>query len=202
MKRSHLPILIIPLIVIIDQIIKLVVKTNMCLYEKISVASWFQIFFTENEGMAFGMSFIGTMFLAIFRIIAIGVFAYLLYKVVKTPTYPKGLIATLSAIIAGAIGNLIDNMFYGAIFTNSLPANYCNHTPAQVVNLGEGYAGIFSGKVVDMFYFPLFKWPDWMPWVGGDVFFSAVFNFADAAISVAAVCLLLFYNRHFSFNTK
>ena len=80
MKRSHLPILIIPLIVIIDQIIKFVVKTNMCLYEKISVASWFQIFFTENEGMAFGMSFIGTMFLAIFRIIAIGVFAYLLYN--------------------------------------------------------------------------------------------------------------------------
>lgn len=202
MKRSYIPALTISTIVLIDQITKFAVKTNMCLYDRISITSWFQIFFTENEGMAFGMSFIGTMFLAIFRVIAIGVFFYFLHKLVKNHQSPKGLIVTISAIIAGAIGNLIDNIFYGAFFTESLPSHYSNNTPAQIVNFGEGYANMFSGKVVDMFYFPLFTWPDWMPLVGGDIFFSAVFNVADSAISVAAVCLLIFYNSYLSFNSK
>ncbi len=170
----------------------------MCLYEKIEVTSWFYIYFTENKGMAFGMSFIGTMFLAFFRIIAITGFIYILYKIILNNKYSKSLILAISSIIAGAIGNLIDNLFYGKIFTQSLPAAYTNNKPAQLVDFGMGYAEMFSGKVVDMFYFPLFTWPDWIPIIGGDIFFGAVFNVADAAISLSAIFLLFFYSRNFS----
>lgn len=172
----------------------------MCLYDKIEFTPWFYIYFTENKGMAFGMSFIGTMFLAIFRIIAITGFLYILYKVITNNKYSKALIFAFSAIIAGAIGNLIDNLFYGKIFTESLPAAFTNNRPAQLVEYGAGYAEMFSGKVVDMFYFPLFTWPDWMPLIGGDIFFGAIFNVADAAISVSAVFLICYYSQIFSKN--
>ena len=151
--------------------------------------------------MAFGMSFVGTMFLALFRVVATALFIYLLYKIVKNKKYPVGLIVVVSMLIAGALGNLIDNFFYGLIFTESLPA-YISQGPAQVVPIGEGYGEFLSGKVVDMFYFPFFEWPNWMPLVGGDVFFGAVFNFADAAISVAFVLALCFYSKYFNFNFK
>ena len=149
--------------------------------------------------MAFGMSFVGTMFLALFRIVATGLFIYLLYKIVKDKKYPKGLIVVVSMLIAGALGNLIDNFFYGLFFTESLPS-YLAQGPAQLVPFGEGYGEFLSGKVVDMFYFPLFEWPDWMPLVGGDVFFGAVFNVADAAISIAFVVALFFYSKYLTFN--
>ena len=173
----------------------------MCLYEKVEVTSWFHILFTENKGMAFGMSFVGTMFLALFRIAATALFIYLLYKIVKDKKYPKGLIIVVSMLIAGALGNLVDNFFYGMIFTESLPT-YFAQGPAHLVPFGEGYGEFLSGKVVDMFYFPLFEWPDWMPLVGGDVFFGAIFNVADAAISIAFVLALCFYSKYFSFNLK
>jgi signal peptidase II len=173
----------------------------MCLYEKVEVTSWFHILFTENKGMAFGMSFVGTMFLALFRIAATALFIYLLYKIVKDKKYPKGLIVVVSMLIAGALGNLVDNFFYGLIFTESLPT-YFAQGPAHLVPFGEGYGEFLSGKVVDMFYFPLFEWPDWVPLVGGDVFFGAIFNVADAAISIAFVLALCFYSKYLNFSFK
>lgn len=196
MKRSLIPFITIPTIVIIDQIVKILVKTNMCLYDKIEITSWFYIYFTENKGMAFGMSFIGTMFLAIFRIIAIIAFIYILYRIITNPKYSKGLIVAISAIIAGALGNLIDNILYGQIFTESLPSQFTNGQASQFVEIGNGYADFFSGKVVDMFYFPLFTWPQWMPLIGGDIFFGAVFNIADAAISLSFIFLILCSNKY------
>lgn len=197
--RALIPAIIIPLILIIDQIIKFAVKTSMCLYDKIEITPWFQILFTENKGMAFGMSFVGTMFLALFRIVATSLFFYLLYKIVKNKKYPIGLIVVVSMLIAGALGNLIDNFFYGLIFTESHPS-FLSQGPAHLVPFGEGYGEFLSGKVVDMFYFPFFEWPNWVPFVGGDVFFGAVFNFADAAISVAFVLALCFYSKYLSFS--
>ena len=197
--RALIPAITIPLIIIIDQATKIAIKTSMCLYDKIEITPWFQLLFTENKGMAFGMSFVGTMFLALFRIAATGLFIYLLYKIVKDKKYPKGLIVVVSMLIAGALGNLIDNFFYGLFFTESLPS-YLAQGPAHLVPFGEGYGEFLSGKVVDMFYFPLFEWPDWMPLVGGDVFFGAVFNVADAAISIAFVVALFFYSKYLTFN--
>lgn len=196
MKRSLISFITIPTIVILDQIVKILVKTNMCLYDKIEITSWFYIYFTENKGMAFGMSFIGTMFLAIFRIIAIIAFICILYRIITNPKYSKGLIVAISAIIAGALGNLIDNILYGQIFTESLPSQFTNGQASQFVEIGNGYADFFSGKVVDMFYFPLFTWPQWMPLIGGDVFFGAVFNIADAAISLSFIFLILCSNKY------
>lgn len=175
---------------VIDQIIKVAVKTNMCLYESIEVTDWFHIYFIENRGMAFGMDFVATSFLSLFRIIAIVIFLYLLLKIIRNK-YPIGLIACLSLVVAGAMGNIIDNCCYGMIFTESTPLQVASN-----VSWGEGYGGVMSGKVVDMFYFPLFTWPDWVPFLGGDVFFGAVFNFADAAISCGAVGILLFYHKY------
>lgn len=199
--RALIPAITIPLIIIIDQATKFAVKTSMCLYEKVEVTSWFHILFTENKGMAFGMSFVGTMFLALFRIAATALFIYLLYKIVKDKKYPKGLIVVVSMLIAGALGNLVDNFFYGLIFTESLPT-YFAQAPAHLVPFGEGYGEFLSGKVVDMFYFPLFEWPDWVPLVGGDVFFGAIFNVADAAISIAFVLALCFYSKYLNFSFK
>lgn len=197
--RALIPAITIPLIIIIDQATKIAIKTSMCLYDKIEITPWFQLLFTENKGMAFGMSFVGTMFLALFRIVATGLFIYLLYKIVKDKKYPKGLIVVVSMLIAGALGNLIDNFFYGLFFTESLPS-YLAQGPSHLVPFGEGYGEFLSGKVVDMFYFPLFEWPDWVPLVGGDVFFGAVFNVADAAISIAFVVALFFYSKYLTFN--
>ena len=147
--------------------------------------------------MAFGMSFISTDLLTIFRMVAIAVFVYFLTRQIREKA-PIGFIVCLALIIAGAMGNIIDNCFYGLIFSESTPAVPPFGTHAQLVDFGAGYGSFLHGHVVDMFYFPLFTWPDWMPLVGGDVFFGAVFNFADAAISCGGVALLLFYYQHLS----
>lgn len=190
-KRSLLAILIVLAVIIIDQIIKFDIKTTFLLHEDFHmVGNWFHITFTENRGMAFGMHFFGTMFLALFRVIAIGFFCIILGKLIKQKA-PYGLITCAAMIIAGASGNIIDNMFYGLIFTESTP-----YEVAQLVPFGQGYGSFLSGKVVDMFYFPLFEWPDWMPLVGGNTFFGAIFNFADASISCGAVALALFYYKY------
>lgn len=192
-KRYIIAILIILTVIIIDQIIKIDIKTNFTLHEDYRVAgNWFHLLFTENRGMAFGMQFVGTMFLALFRVIAIGFFCVVLNKIIKQKA-PYGLIACVAMIIAGASGNIIDNMFYGLIFTESTP-----YTLASLVPFGHGYGTFLSGKVVDMFYFPLFEWPEWIPFVGGSTFFGAIFNFADASISCGAVALALFYYKHIS----
>ena len=188
------------LVLVLDQSIKYLVKTQMMLYQKVDITSWFQIYFTENEGMAFGMDFIGTMFLTLFRMVAVVAFILILRKIVKNRRYPLGLVVCLSMIVSGAAGNIIDNCFYGLCFTESLPEWSFGAEAACLVPPGEGYGSFLSGRVVDMFYFPLFTWPETWPLIGGDVFFGAVFNFADASISCGAVAMLLFYSKYITMN--
>ena len=188
-RQHRLALIIILSVLVIDQIIKIMVKTGMSLGECIDVTSWFKILFVENNGMAFGMEIIGKLFLSLFRIGAIGFFTWYLIKILDKG-FPTGYIVTVSFVIAGAIGNLLDCMFYGLIFTQSTPFDQ-----AVLTSFGDGYAPFLYGKVVDMFYFPLWTWPDWMPLVGGDIFFSPVFNFADSCITCGVIALLLFYTK-------
>ena len=146
--KGRLLLLLGILLVVIDQVIKVLVKTHMTLGESIPVlGNWFQLLFVENKGMAFGLSF-------------------------------------------GAFGNIIDCLCYGLVFTES--------TPDAVAVLGGHYAPFMQGRVVDMFYFPLWRWPEWMPLVGGDIFFEPVFNFADSCVTVGAIYLILFHWKFFA----
>lgn len=194
-KRWMVAMAIILFVLIADQIIKYLVKTNMHLHDHIDITPWFQILFTENKGMAYGMAFSGTWVLTICRLITVVPLFWILTRIIKKQL-PFGLIVCLAMIIAGAMGNIIDNCLYGLFFTESYPADLDMPT-AHVVPLGQGYGHFLDGKVVDMFYFPLFTWPQWMPILGGKVFFNAIFNFADSSISCGAIALLLFYSRFF-----
>ena len=192
--RIYMVVMIVMSVLFMDQWIKWMVKTHMYMHERIHVFDWFYLFFTENKGFAFGLSVSDTHFLALFRIVAVAVLGYYLYIVVKR-RFPLGYVACISFVLAGALGNVIDNALYGMIYSESTPFSI-----ATVVPWGEGYAGFLQGRVVDMFYFPLIEtdWPDWMPFVGGDhfIFFSPIFNFADAAISCGIIALLLFYSKY------
>ena len=192
--KAWIAIAIVIAILLIDQIIKIEVKTNMTLGEAKRVTDWFYIEFIENNGMAYGMKFINKLVLSLFRLFAIGFIGYYLAKIIKKNVAPLGYIVLIAMVLAGAAGNLIDCLFYGLIFDASTP-----FTVSQFVPFGEGYSTFLHGKVVDMFYFPIIQttWPEWMPYVGGSeyVFFSPVFNFADACISVGVVTLLLFYRK-------
>lgn len=189
-------VIIVIAILLVDQIIKIWVKTHMHLHECIAITDWFKICFIENKGMAFGMEIGSKLVLSVFRIFAVCVIGYYIYLQVKQKVR-TGYIICLSMVLAGALGNIIDCMFYGLIFNASSPFYVSYFVP-----FGDGYAPFLMGKVVDMFYFPLIvtTWPDWIPFVGGDdfVFFSPIFNFADASISVAVVLLLIFYRRELS----
>ena len=191
LSSSWLSIAIIVLILVIDQILKIEVKTNMTLGSAIKVTDWFYIEFIENNGMAYGMTFFNKLVLSVFRIVAITVIGCFIYRLVRQE-HSKGYLVCLSMVLAGAAGNLIDCMFYGLIFEQSTPFSVASFVP-----FGDGYSSFLYGKVVDMFYFPLIHthWPDWVPYWGGDefIFFSPVFNFADSCISVGVVLLLLFY---------
>lgn len=188
-----LSIAVIAIILIIDQVIKIEVKTNMSLGSAIRVTDWFYIEFIENNGMAYGMTFFNKMALSIFRIIAISFIGSFIYKLIRQK-HTIGYVVCLSMVLAGAAGNLIDCMFYGLVFEPST-----TYSVASFVPFGEGYSSFLYGKVVDMFYFPIIQttWPDWMPVWGGEdfVFFSPVFNFADSCISVGVVLLLIFYRQ-------
>ena len=193
MTDGRLAWIIVIAILAIDQIIKIEVKTSMCLGESIRLTDWFYINFIENKGMAYGMSFMPKMLLSILRLVAITVIGWYINLVVRE----KGrtiYIAFLSMIVAGAAGNVIDCMFYGLIFNASSPFYVSYFVP-----FGTGYADFLMGKVVDMFYFPLIvtTWPQWVPFFGGEefIFFSPVFNFADACISVGVVLMLLFCRK-------
>lgn len=183
-------------VLLIDQMIKIWVKTSMTLHESIHVTDWFYITFIENNGMAFGMQLGSKIVLSLFRVIAISALGYYIWLEVKRKA-KTGYLVCLSLVLAGAAGNLIDCMFYGLMFNASSP-----YYLSYFVPFGTGYAPFLMGKVVDMFYFPLIEteWPQWMPFVGGDhfVFFSPVFNFADSCISVSVVWILLFYRQEIS----
>ena len=188
------PLILIFLVLLIDQIIKIYVKTHFYLGEEIEFwgLSWFRIHFIENKGMAFGMNFgdnIGKLLLTVVRIIASAAIFVLLVRLVKRKENSL-IIYAFSLIFAGAAGNIIDSLFYGLIFSQS--------TFFQVATLfpqGGGYAPMLFGKVVDMFYFPLIDtyWPDWLPLLGGKhlSFFDAIFNFSDAAITVGVGMLIV-----------
>ena len=194
LTKGQLSALIVIAVLVIDQIIKIWVKTNMYWHESIKITDWFYIYFTENNGMAFGMEIFNKIFLTSFRIIAAIAITWLLRQYVKKD-YKTGFLVCVSLILAGAIGNIIDCVFYGEIFSEST-----HSLIAQFVPIGEGYSDWFYGKVVDMFYFPLIEtnWPEWMPFVGGKhfIFFSPIFNFADAAISCGIIALILFYGKY------
>ena len=198
LSKGQLSILIIFSVLIIDQIIKIWVKTNMFWHESIRITDWFFIYFTENNGMAFGMEIIGKLFLTSFRIIAVVLIIWYLRKIVKQ-NLKTGYIVCISLILAGAIGNIIDCVFYGVLFSESTHSSLATFVP-----IGEGYSEWFYGKVVDMFYFPIIdtNWPEWMPFVGGEhfIFFSPIFNFADAAISCGIIALILFYSKYLNDN--
>jgi signal peptidase II len=179
--------------IIIDQLIKILVKTNMYMHEVIDVTSWFKILFIENRGMAFGMEIMDKLFLTSFRIVAVCFLIYIICRRISKGVDNLFLVC-LSLVLAGATGNIIDCLFYGMIFNNP-PAPIV----AEFVPFGTGYDQLFYGRVVDMFYFPLVEWywPDWMPFIGGDhfIFFSPVFNFADACISCSVVIMILFCRK-------
>lgn len=195
-KRGWGAVAIVIAILVVDQIIKIWVKTNMTLHGQIEIFPWFKIVFIENNGMAYGMEFGSKLLLSLFRITALSVLGWYIAKQVRQPVR-YGYIICLSMVMAGAAGNIFDSMFYGLIF-NASSEFYTSY----FVPFGTGYAPFLMGKVVDMFYFPLIvtTWPEWVPMVGGNqfVFFSPIFNFADSSISVGVVLLLLFYRKEVS----
>ena len=196
LTKGRMAVLVVLAVLLIDQMIKIWVKTSMTLHESIHVTDWFYITFIENNGMAFGMQLGSKIVLSLFRVIAISALGYYIWLEVKRKA-KTGYLVCLSLVLAGAAGNLIDCMFYGLVFNESSP-----YYLSYFVPFGTGYAPFLMGKVVDMFYFPLIEteWPTWMPFVGGDhfVFFSPVFNFADSCISVSVVWILLFYRQEIS----
>ena len=199
LKKSFI---IIILILLVDQISKIYIKTSFVLGESHDVFSWFKILFIENEGAAWGTKLsdllpisepVGKLILTIFRIFAVFGIGYWLWDIIKKQS-PKTLVLAVSLIFAGAVGNIIDSVFYGVIF---------DHSNGQVATLfaDETYGSLFHGKVVDMLYFPLVDttWPEWVPAWGGQRFrfFEPVFNIADTAISTGVGILIVFNKKAF-----
>ena len=193
-KQKWLVIILLASILIIDQLVKILVKTNMSIGQDLMlIGSWCRLHFIENEGFAFGMAFggmAGKIFLTLFRVAASALIIWYLAKLLKQGGARTSFIVCLTLILAGALGNIVDSCFYGLIFDKSSPYDVATLFPAQ-----GGYAPFLQGKVVDMFYFPIFEfdWPSWMPFVGGKhfEFFSAIFNIADAAITIGVIWLII-----------
>ena len=192
------------LLLIIDQIIKILVKTNMTIGQSIHVfGSWFQILFIENNGMAFGMQFggnVGKFILSIFRVVLVIAIIIYIRKLLKRGDTPTGVLIGLAAILCGALGNIIDSLFYGMIFSESTPYKW------QSSSRRRRLFRFLYGKVVDMFYFPIIDTtlPEWLPIWGGRhfIFFRPIFNFADACITCGAFYLLFFKWKFFSKQPK
>lgn len=194
-SKGKLPVFIVLGILLLDQIIKIWIKTTMCYGETIHITDWFYLRFVENPGMAFGMQIIPKVVQSILRIVLAGAMVWYISILLKA-NYKRGYIVCVSLILAGAVGNVIDGIFYGAVFSESALSEVASFVP-----IGQGYSGWLHGKVVDMLYFPLceFNWPDWLPFVGGNhfIFFSPVFNIADASICCGVFMLFIFYAKAF-----
>ncbi|MDR9373708.1 MAG: lipoprotein signal peptidase [Schleiferiaceae bacterium] len=189
---------IVAAVLVVDQVLKIWIKTHLTLGEDIVIADWFIIHFTENPGMAFGMELGGSwgkLLLSLFRLLTIGLIFYWIRQLLQRRRLSTGALTAVALILAGAIGNVLDSAFYGLLFSDSYGQ------PATFLPAGGGYAGFLYGHVVDMFYFPLYRGylPDWLPIWGGDyfVFFRPVFNVADAAISSGVGLLLIFQREVF-----
>ncbi len=202
MKRSYQVLFLVLFVLVLDQALKFYIKTNFCYNQDVPIFNlqWARLHFVENEGMAFGITFgweYGKLALSIFRILMVAALIWYL-RMLLLMQAPRGFLFSVGLITAGAIGNIIDSAFYGLIFTES-PYHDC--VPAKLVPPGHGYGTFLHGKVVDMFYFPIawLRMPDWLPFIGGEewLFFSPIFNVADASITIGVAIILLFQRRFF-----
>lgn len=198
LKKYRLPILVVLAVLLVDQCIKLYIKSNYPVGEVVRVFDWFRITFTENPGMAFGLEFggnYGKLALSLFRVAAVIVGIVYIKKIVDRKEH-RGFIISVALILAGALGNILDSAFYGLMFGPSDEFQIAKFLPE-----GGGYAGFLQGYVVDMFYFPIYQgqFPDWLPIWGGEPFefFSAIFNFADMSISFGVGIILVFQKIFF-----
>lgn len=196
MSKKNIAILTILCTIILDQVVKIYIKTNFVLGEEVVVFDWFKIHFVENNGMAMGFEFggkAGKLFLTVFRLVAVTAIMYWLIGTIKTKVHNAVIIA-ISLIFSGAIGNIIDSVFYGAIFDDST-------NKVATLFADEPYGTIFHGKVVDMFYFPIWtgNLPSWIPFMGGEpyTFFQYIFNPADAYITIGVALLFIFSTQAF-----
>lgn len=196
-KKGNLAIGIILFILIVDQVFKIWIKTTMVLGQEIHIADWFIIHFTENNGMAFGFEFgdkWGKYVLSIFRIVAVVAIAFYMRTMIQKKA-PTGVIIGFALIFAGAVGNILDSVYYGIIFGDSL------YHVAEFMPEGGGYSSFLQGRVVDMLYFPILKttYPTWFPINAGQpfIFFRPVFNIADSAITGGILLMLVFYRDFF-----
>lgn len=201
MKKSHYTLLLIFFILLLDQTLKIWVKLNMPLgdYFEVLGLSWFHIHFIENPGMAFGIEWggeYGKLALSLFRIVAISFIGYMLYKLVKQEA-SFIVLTSIALIFAGAVGNILDSVFYGLVFSQSTAIEVATFLPE-----GGGYTSFLHGKVVDMFYFPLIdsQFPEWFPIWGGRPlrFFEFIFNIADAAVFIGTAIIFVFYKHFFN----
>lgn len=195
-KLAIIAAAVIAAVIIIDQAVKIYIKTHYYLGEDYEITSWFHLRFIQNNGMAFGIELGSKLFLTFFRIVLVGFLVWYIAKLCRRPgKTPAGYMAAVALVTAGAFGNIVDCVFYGQIFSNPYPPEV-----AQMVPWGQGYGNLFQGYVVDMLYFPLFafRWPLWVPFVGGEVFsfFDPVFNIADSAITVGMALIILFYSKY------